>query len=762
MLTKRTVGLIVLFGLVIPIGAGILIYYLGRPGKTKEFETLSEISRYAAALNEFPIADDSDWEDPHFGTFIKSRLPGAIGTFRQWLGLWQPPPFSPNYLAKLLREVTKANRAMGLEDGEKSFIHIKSHEPSKLIVFGDVHGSFHSLIRGLEHLREQNIIGDDLSITSPSTYILFNGDFIDRSPYSIDSLILACLLMKKNPKQVFYIAGKHERNGHWLDYGLRRELVARGKYYSDEAVPFHYDVLNFFATLPEAVYVSGSKDQREVIRIAFNDADNLSFNEHLLLPAFVHQNEAMTVRAFEARKEGEEGLDIRAALKTEDWRQESRIEHGLGLLDQEDGATTWAILSSPITVNRIFLGFFDDAFATIEVSERVQDASISLTHQDSRTLLGFATEAPLNIVSARPKNAGKNGKFIKVASSMSLVRGVPNIGQRLKTGLDTLVNEYNRTYGKLESTIRLYVENDDNIPSFARHNVHEAIESGVRFFLLSSGTTTTISYMDLIEKSRSAIFFPATGADELRKPTLKHVIHLRAAYQDEARAMVRTLRKEYGSNKIAIVYRDDAYGRPPFEAAVEELKKLGVKEVVGIPYTHSTTTFNAQAAKIKQNLPDALGFFANAHATKEVIRLIGINELVSTRLFALSVVGETNVRKYLKRKGLNMLFASPVPNPKTSTMPIAAEYRQAMDRERNLYDGLSFEAYVAARLFLRAIEMSKKTEPTPQEIISYLEATKKANFDGLPLNFNPTTRSLATEVWLETSEDDDWIAYPLD
>ncbi len=739
---------------------GLWAHYYLKPVVPKEYETLSEIIQYAKTLPESPEANNNDWLDPHYESFYQTRIPGLIQSTLDKLSYKKIQAWSPLYLSKIVKKATKQNQERGLKDGKHCFVHIKSLKPTTVFLFGDLHGAFHSALRDLLYLKKINVIDDNLKILDENHYVVFNGDAIDRSAYSIDTLILIVSLLLKNPDNVFYVAGSHERSSNWLDFSLKRELSIRGKRFSHQHIPFLKQVVDFFYTLPEAVYISGKDHRNGVIRIAFNEKHNLNYNEFLLDPAFLNTNMRVSFHHFKEKPASAKALDAWAAVKTEEWRKSNRIRHGLGLLDQDHGATTWAVLSSPILVHKLFLNFYDDAFARIDVNQEIENATIARVYSEAGGVTGFQEGKPVNIISAQD-HLITHVNTIKVASTMSLVRGVPSMGQQAEIGLNLSINQYNRNAIDHGNNIRLYIDNDDYMPKFARANVLRYVDEGIKFLLLPIGSPTVLSYIDMVPKKDFAILFPISGSMDLRKADFHNIVHFRATYEDEVKALIAMLIKENSVLKFAFFYQDDSYGRGPFLAAVAELKRLGINNFVALPYTRGSVSFERQIQEIKKNQPDALGFFSTSTATQEFIRQLGVTYLANTQLFGISFVGELNLRRFAKRHGLNFMLGSCVPNPKVSQIPIAKSYRKAMDQINSNYDVFSFEAYIATNIFLKAIENLGQKPITPGNVIAALEAMKNINFEGLELNFNEKTRTLARKVWLESEENVEWKEFPV-
>lgn len=81
---------------------------------------------------------------------------------------------------------------------------------STIAIWGDLHGSAHSFVRGLNQLKNLKYINDDLTIANPQIHIVFLGDYVDRGFYAVEVLQLLMHLKIKNPTNVFLLRGNHE------------------------------------------------------------------------------------------------------------------------------------------------------------------------------------------------------------------------------------------------------------------------------------------------------------------------------------------------------------------------------------------------------------------------------------------------------------------------------------------------------------------------------------------------------------------------
>jgi diadenosine tetraphosphatase ApaH/serine/threonine PP2A family protein phosphatase len=84
---------------------------------------------------------------------------------------------------------------------------------SEVVIAGDIHGSFHDLVRILWHHKM-------------TARYLFLGDYVDRGPFSLECILLLFTLACKFPRQFALIRGNHELRRIADLYGFRQELSA--------------------------------------------------------------------------------------------------------------------------------------------------------------------------------------------------------------------------------------------------------------------------------------------------------------------------------------------------------------------------------------------------------------------------------------------------------------------------------------------------------------------------------------------------------
>ncbi|KAK9909268.1 hypothetical protein WJX75_009817 [Coccomyxa subellipsoidea] len=116
---------------------------------------------------------------------------------------------------------------------------------SSVTVVGDTHGQLHDVLRMLE------VAG----YPSPSSYFIFNGDFVDRGAWGLEVLVFLAALKLALPDRVILLRGNHESSTCTQLYGFRTEVLRK---YGQEGQRVYKMCKQLFAVLPLAAVVSGA------------------------------------------------------------------------------------------------------------------------------------------------------------------------------------------------------------------------------------------------------------------------------------------------------------------------------------------------------------------------------------------------------------------------------------------------------------------------------------------------------------------------
>src|SRR5882672_10536270 len=93
------------------------------------------------------------------------------------------------------------------------------------------------------------------------------------------------------------------------------------------------------------------------------------------------------------------------------------------------------------------------------------------------------------------------------------------------------------------------------------------------------GTPTALKYLPMAEEAKIPVVGLFTGAQTLYAPLRHWVINVRASYPTETREQIEGLWKSLGYRKIAVIYRDDAFGAAVLDGVKRALKTKGTEPV---------------------------------------------------------------------------------------------------------------------------------------------------------------------------------------
>ena len=159
-----------------------------------------------------------------------------------------------NDLFKKYIELSEINTDINIlikhNKSDSLLFNLDINKDTKIILFGDFHGSFHTFFRLLCRLHKYNIINlDTFEINNPYK-IIFLGDVLDRGMYSLDIINIIFKLIAINNKdelKIIYNRGNHEtynifeRDGAFNEF---KNKFSNNKYAFDNFIIKYIRLLN--------------------------------------------------------------------------------------------------------------------------------------------------------------------------------------------------------------------------------------------------------------------------------------------------------------------------------------------------------------------------------------------------------------------------------------------------------------------------------------------------------------------------------------
>ena len=137
--------------------------------------------------------------------------------------------------------------------GDMSLVlNIKEKPTTKFIIFGDIHGSYHTFYRHLRRLENYGVLDlKTLKIKDPYK-LIFVGDIIDRGTYGIEILYLVLKLICANNTEddtrIWFNKGNHEDYRVYKRYGFLKECKTKLGDSKDEFISLFNKFLVFLSS----------------------------------------------------------------------------------------------------------------------------------------------------------------------------------------------------------------------------------------------------------------------------------------------------------------------------------------------------------------------------------------------------------------------------------------------------------------------------------------------------------------------------------
>lgn len=411
-------------------------FHFIKPGLHQSgFKDLISLQQFADKISEQKIVMDNSnllkpSYDKYYATLKPSFFKERLKTLMQFLKLAQNDIWQSSNFIEMLNKVLEAFKKADLPKSDY-VSKVMLSESSKVIVFGDLMGTFDSFVRDLKKLKDLDIMGDDFKLKKPSDFIVLTGDAVSRSPYQLELLSILFKVMLANPNQFFYIKGNHETDNHWKEYSLKSELVLRlGIFLAEREVATIEDNISLlFSMLPTGLYMGiPNTNPVQFIRICHLGAERsplfIPESENKLYKFLTTPQKDLgqveTIAFNQIRDEDSmKNIPILSIIKAEKKRETYQDMDGLRQLPSENGITAWTVLSCPSEVFQKGLKFFYDAFVVLSFGKNAEkDSKITLYKQDIRAKTGFTTrEANLVSGSESSENQQKTEQATGVGAS---------------------------------------------------------------------------------------------------------------------------------------------------------------------------------------------------------------------------------------------------------------------------------------------------------------------------------------------------------
>lgn len=329
-----------------------------------------------------------------------------------------------------------------------------------------------------------------------------------------------------------------------------------------------------------------------------------------------------------------------------------------------------------------------------------------------KTRLAFTGALCLLALGLAVTASAQQGEPLKVGMSAAMTGPASPLGLGMRQGVQAAFAEQNAKGGVHGRQLELVAMDDGYEPSRTAPNMRALIDKEGVFAVLGNVGTPTAAVAVPIANEKKVPFWGAfTGAGLLRKsPPDRYIFNYRASYAEETAQIVSSLLDDLGvaPEEIGFFTQNDAYGDSGYRGAIQALQKRGyarAERLVHARYTRNTLDVEDGLSRLldPRNQPKAVIMVGTAAPCARLIRLAREHGL-DTTFIAVSFVGAQALLEDLGPElAQGVVVSQVVPHPEQSQLPAAQAFRAAVPKaeERSF---VSFEGYLAARSFLRALE----------------------------------------------------------
>lgn len=321
-------------------------------------------------------------------------------------------------------------------------------------------------------------------------------------------------------------------------------------------------------------------------------------------------------------------------------------------------------------------------------------------------------------------------------------------GNAIKHGIEAYFNRVNNAGGIKGKKLRLVAVNDNGNPEKTVKNVQEMTNQKIDMFIGIMGTRGMLSLIPLIQEKKIALFFPWGSHKLLKNPALSAIINGPGDLGPQIQTITQYITKTLAINHIGIFHADADFSTEGADLLEMSLKKENITIAAHEEYNRLTLDIFNPTQRLIEKSPRLVVSISTSMPTVKMI-----NQFFSAGCFDVIFLGTEGTfltPKILKPRNIKFKFVSPVPDPTTSTITIAQNYKQDMSTyfPNDDLNILSFMYYLSAAALGRAIENCQGTI-NKEKIIKEIENFKKFNLDGFTLDFNNNDRFLyGKEVWI--------------
>jgi len=354
----------------------------------------------------------------------------------------------------------------------------------------------------------------------------------------------------------------------------------------------------------------------------------------------------------------------------------------------------------------------------------------------------------LTAISAHAVDAGVTDSEIRIGASAVLTGPLGPQTLAYGAGAQLYFDSVNAAGGVNGRKIVYTQVNDGFDVAKSVENSKKLIQDDKVFVLFQpTGTPHTTALLPLATESKTIVFGPVTGASSLRETPNHYLFHVRASYGDEAQRIVQQLR-QLGTDKIAMFYQDDGFGKTLLAEVRRAAESLQVKLVAEVKVDPKAPDFAAAAAQLEKAGPHAIIMGTAGGTFSNLVKAVYATSLRPT-VYGFSVANVDTLNKDLGPQARGIVLAQIMPSIRHTSTVIVSEYLDILHSKNASASASSaqFEGFVHAKLLVLGLKAAG-AKPTTESFIKGMEGLGEVRYDKFTARYTPQSHNGANYVEL--------------
>ncbi len=285
---------------------------------------------------------------------------------------------------------------------------------------------------------------------------------------------------------------------------------------------------------------------------------------------------------------------------------------------------------------------------------------------------------------------------IQVGCIFPMTGTIAFIGEAMTQGTQLVVDEINAQGGINGEKIVLKIEDSRSDPKEANNAVAKVLEvDKIRILLGPARSGSVLASTPLVDKAKAVLMAPVSTHPDVPKAD-KGIF--RTCPSDGAQGAVGAVfAKELGLKRVAVIYKNDDYGKGLADVFSAKAKELGIDIPLMVKYSPKDQDFRTQLTKIKAKKVDGLYIVANMQ-TPNIVKQAKLLKLKATLIGAEG----TKDPQILKRAGQDMegMWCTSPPYWDESPDPATQKFVKAFkakypDKEPRMFAAMAYDGMLA-------------------------------------------------------------------